>query len=283
MTLSIAQILRISRPRFWLYLVGPYLIGYISGISNIEELLYLQFWVFLLYFLIPSNIFLYGINDLHDEDTDRFNVKKGDYEYKVTHSQQAYLQHVVLFSAVTTILVGLLANNIFISVSLFLFLFLSYAYSAPPFRFKAKPFIDSLSNSLYVVPGIIGYLLASNSTPGLLFIVCMSLWTSAMHLFSAIPDISADQRANLKTTAVILGKEKSLLLCSMLWFFFACMLVILVPLPWLYLGFLYSLIPIYVLLSRVPVEKVYKFFPLLNAVIGCIVFWTIIIVRFYII
>ena len=35
---------------------------------------------FVVYFLIPANILIYGINDIFDYDTDKLNPKKGTYE-----------------------------------------------------------------------------------------------------------------------------------------------------------------------------------------------------------
>jgi 4-hydroxybenzoate polyprenyltransferase len=73
-------ILKLSRPRFWLYLGGTYLVGYAAGITTYHEFLRPTFWVHFLFFLIPANIFLYGINDYYDEDTDQFNTKKQTHE-----------------------------------------------------------------------------------------------------------------------------------------------------------------------------------------------------------
>ena len=38
-----------------------------------------------------------------------------------------------------------------------------------------------------------------------------------MHLFSAIPDIECDRAAGITTTAVFLGRKRSLLLCLAFW------------------------------------------------------------------
>lgn len=78
----IKELLKISRPRFWLYLAGTYAVGYSFGITNITDFYNPQFFLYLLYFFIPANFFLYGVNDLFDSDTDKHNPKKSKKEHR---------------------------------------------------------------------------------------------------------------------------------------------------------------------------------------------------------
>jgi lycopene elongase/hydratase (dihydrobisanhydrobacterioruberin-forming) len=74
-----SKLIAISRPRFWMYLLGPYLIGYALAVSfhGTEYPYGLSYiFLFLLLFTLPANLFLYGINDMYDGDTDRENPKK---------------------------------------------------------------------------------------------------------------------------------------------------------------------------------------------------------------
>jgi 4-hydroxybenzoate polyprenyltransferase len=75
-------------------------------------------------------------------------------------------------------------------------LFFGHQYSATPIRAKARPFWDSAFNVLYVFPVLIGWGLSDThaSFPWLLF-VAGTCWCMAMHAFSAVPDIEADQKA----------------------------------------------------------------------------------------
>jgi 4-hydroxybenzoate polyprenyltransferase len=97
------------------------------------------------------------------------------------------------------------------------FLVLGTAYSVPPARLKARPYLDFLSNVLYAVPGLLGYVHASGHLPPAIAVAAAAAWTGAMHLFSAIPDIEADRSAGLSTTAVVLGQRRSLMVCTALW------------------------------------------------------------------
>ena len=56
------KLIATSRPRFWLYLAGPALVGAAYGIDAIYELMRIEVALILLYFLIPANFLVYGIN-----------------------------------------------------------------------------------------------------------------------------------------------------------------------------------------------------------------------------
>lgn len=149
------------------------------------------------------------------------------------------------------------------------FLLLSFFYSAPPLRFKARPLIDSISNILYIVPGVIAYVHVNHALPPTNIIIAVSLWTWAMHLFSAIPDIEPDAQAGIKTTAVVLGKRGSLLLCAFYWGIGAYAL----NTSGIHrgIGAMYASIPLALLMlgsKKTLIEKVYWKFPLFNALVG---------------
>jgi 4-hydroxybenzoate polyprenyltransferase len=155
-----------------------------------------------------------------------------------------------------------------------LFFILATFYSTPPLRFKAKPFLDFSSNILYAIPGIIGYVLLSNSFPSWPVLLALFCWTSAMHLFSAIPDIEADAKAKLTTTAVLLGEQPSLLLCFVFWFLTALIPIIygyalpLTLLLWIYPGLI-----IIAWGRKLNLAKVYWWFPYITGTLGFISYW----------
>jgi len=260
-------VFRLSRPRFWLYLAGPYLIGVTVASSTTNFVSSVSFLYTLSYFLIPANILLYGINDISDKDTDKFNPKKDEKELRFGTKFATYYYLAIGIST----LLSLPLFGIFLRseewLLLFLFFFLLIFYSSPPFRFKKRPFIDSLSNVLYIMPGVLGYVHISGSMPSLLSLLAAGSWAVAMHLFSAIPDISSDKKAGLTTTAVVLGKNKSLVLCAVLWSM--SVLPLAAVMPALLLFSFYPLLPV-VLFNSPPktIEKVYWYFPYINLVSG---------------
>lgn len=270
---QLSKIIKISRPRFWSYIAGPFLLGYLLGAPNISVIYSWQFFSALLFFLIPANIFLYGVNDLYDEDTDKYNHKKDSIENRLKFSDKSFLKAVLIVSTLIALLLLILTPNFYAKIILILFWLLSYFYSANPLRFKSKPFIDSLSNVLYILPGIYGFILVTNSLPALLPILGFWAWASAMHLFSAIPDIAPDKKANLKTTAVLIGKQNSLIVCTILWLIFFNLTVFVFKQSLLMLLIIYPVIPLLLLIKKnISIEKVYWYFPMLNMAFGFLAF-----------
>lgn len=269
---------RISRPRFWLYLGGTYLIGYSISITTLYQFINPFFVLQLFFFLLPANVFLYGVNDYYDEDTDIFNPKKDDKEYRVTSKDRRTLLALILVSFIFGLFLMLLQPDI-IGMALFgVFLLLSFLYSAKPIRFKARPFLDFMSNFLYVMPAIIAFYQLHLFIPPILPLFAAFMWTSAMHLFSAVPDIEADKQANVTTTAVFIGAVPSLILCFAFWFTFAFILVFIVAWnpPWNLLMFVYPAIPLYVIIRRsANIDKIYWLYPYWNALFGLLLFFTI--------
>ena len=256
-----------SRPRFWVYLAGPFVIG--SLVAHPEAYLTEWFWLLLLYFLVPANVLLYGVNDYFDADTDVRNEKKsGSREF--LFSGESW----VLWAWISSLVLGGLAAILLGVVGwwMALFLVLAVSYSAPPLRFKARPVLDSLSNVLYVVPGFLGYALFAGSLPAWWAVVASWAWVSAMHLYSAVPDIRADQAAGLRTTAVVLGADASLMLCSVWWL----LAVVAGSLSgWLVVAsfLVYPVLALFLVCrSRRVVARVYWWFPLLNAFMGFLLF-----------
>lgn len=264
--------LAISRPRFWLYLAGPYFLGVAAGADHPAVFWSPLFLVVLGYLLLPANVFLYGINDRYDADTDQFNPKKTDKEYRYQSADAGLIRRWVRLHLLLTLLIlGLLPLG-WLSVFIILLLVLSWSYSAPPLRWKARPWADSLSNCLYLLPGLIGYWLVAAALPPWPVVLGGVAWTTAMHLFSAIPDIAADQRAGLRTTAVALGRAASLWLCTGLWLLTALLVAGSLGQWWLWALLIYPCVPLLVLGRVAELDRVYWWFPWLNAGLGGLVF-----------
>jgi len=269
----------VTRPRFWLYLAGPYLLGYTGAAMAAGHQLTPEFWVYLAFFLLPANLLLYGINDLCDVGTDQLNPKKGTVEARLDGRERLLLRTVLACLPVYLAAVVLLPTWP-ARAALTLFLALSAAYSLPPVRFKARPFFDMASNVLYALPGYVGYTQAGGDGMNLHVLGFAWCWTAAMHLFSAIPDIESDRRAAVATTATVLGAPRSLQVCALVWAAGAGLLIAGGVLwPWNLLTLVYPAIPL-VLLMSLPshsgiVTRAYWAFPILNGVLGMLAFFVI--------
>lgn len=266
------ELIKLSRPRFWFYLAGPFMVGFVAGADALSDF-DIHFFILLFYFIFIANIMLYGVNDLADESIDILNAKKENKEIRVDANNRNFVKNAVLVSLSLSFLVFLfLSKGNYLLMCLFLFL--SIFYSLPPLRFKTVPFLDFLSNALYVIPGFIAYYEVTRSAPSIIFIIAPILWASAMHLFSAILDIEPDKEAGIITSAVYLGIKKSLILCLVLWlsaFVLVYMTSFLGDLVYLYL--IYPLLPLYILLNKkVNLAKIYWLYPYINTILGFILF-----------
>ena len=281
--LSLKRLLRISRPRFWIYLFGPYLIGiaaaFAAGLPLAVILSNWRVWVFGLFFLFPANLLVYGVNDIFDYETDKDNPKKQGYEALVLPAEHTWLWRSIGL-ATLPFLFCLFVTMLGAQISMAGFLFISIGYSAPPIRAKAKPFLDAAFNVLYVFPGLVSYflLLGNASFPWASFIAA-SFWCMAMHAYSAVPDIWADRMAKVQTIATTLGRQRTLWLCLAL---YAGAGIIAsqtkIGVVGSVLGVVYVGLMVGSLLTKDAEGLLiwYRRFPLINAVCGAVLFFTLI-------
>ena len=275
--MSIIQfLLKVSRPRFWLYVFGPYIVGLAAGAATREDFVRIENLVFGLYFLLPANLLIYGINDIFDFETDRLNPKKAEYEMLVRPESHRRLSAWITLLNLPFVVAGYSLSPRTLP-ALVGFVFFSVFYSAPPIRAKAIPIVDSVFNILYVFPAVFAYQMMTGSFPPWKVIVAAGLWTLAMHAFSAIPDIDADREAKVNTVATVLGKNGTLLLCLISYLASA-------GLAFQYLG-IWVVLPAAVYAALIGfswaskngegVFRIYQRFPIVNAVVGFALFWVI--------
>lgn len=264
----------LSRPRFWLYVLGPYVVGQAAA-GRPESWL----WTVALglFFTYPANFIIYGVNDAYDYETDKLNPKKASYEILLRPTYR----HVVLQQAYFWALVGLLlillapGNHVLGLIAYIGFLFFGVYYSSPPIRAKTKPVLDSVYNVLYVFPGVLAWVLATGSWPDWRLFAAATAWCMAMHAYSAVPDIDADQKAGINTIATWLGARPTLLFCTACYAAAAALSVAVLGWFSVVSGALYILLMLISLLApdRERVFKMYIRFPILNMLVGMALFF----------
>lgn len=269
-------LLRVSRPRFWIYVFGPYLIGLAAAAFSREDLMQWPVFLFAAYFLFPANLIIYGINDIFDYETDRRNSKKQDYEQLVTPGEHKELLYLILITNLPFVVIALyFAPGA--SIALLAFFFFSVLYSAPPIRAKGVPFLDSAFNILYIFPGVFAYKMVSGQYPPASIFAAAAAWTAAMHAYSAIPDIEADRAAKLPTIATTLGLFATHIFCLVMY-------ILAAALSFPYLGWIAvasgAVYAAMVLISlrfsgKGNTFTVYRFFPYVNSACGFALFWYI--------
>jgi len=258
-------LLVLSRPRFWLYLAGPVAVGVTYGIADVSELFTPTTVALAAYFLLPANVLLYGVNDVYDADIDELNPKKAGERETRWHGDR-----LVVLAVVAAGLLGVGTFAITPPVAwpyLAGFFVLAVGYSAPPLRFKTTPVLDSVSNGLYVLPGAAAYATVAGAHPPTAALLGAWLWTMGMHTFSAIPDIGPDREAGIRTTATLLGEERTYAYCLACWVGAAAAFVAVD----VRVGALLAVYPAFVswvALSSVDVARAYWWFPGVNTVVG---------------
>ena len=139
----------------WVNTAYPFAAAYLLAAGRIDWLLV----VGTIFFLVPYNLAMYGINDVFDYESDLLNPRKGGAEGAVVDRarHRAILQRLrrrhrpVRRGAWWP--AGSGASNLVLAGSLVAV----YAYSAPGLRFKERPFLDSLTSSTHFVsPAVYG-------------------------------------------------------------------------------------------------------------------------------
>lgn len=262
----VRYLLKLSRPRFWLYLAGPVVVGVAFGAETVPELFLPENFLLFGYFLLPANLFLYGVNDVFDRDVDEENPKKDEKEVRYSGGP---LVPVVVVASLVFGLGTFLTTPQAAWPYLAGFFLLGAQYSAPPLRFKTTPFLDSVSNGLYILPGAAAYALVAGVAPPLAALVGAWLWAMGMHTFSAIPDIDPDREAGIRTTATTLGETRTYAYCGVCWLASAGAFALVdVRIGALLLA--YPVVVFAIFRSGVDVDRAYWWYPAINTVVGTV-------------
>lgn len=275
------EIIKISRPRFWLYELGTYFIGVLAALVVLDLPLNTLFsplvLAFAFFFMIPANIFIYGINDIYDYETDKLNPKKVEYENLLLPEKHLSVWLWIIFTCLPFLVLALVSARESLWALLLFFCFAGF-YSAPPLRAKTIPFLDSVfSAGHYIFTGVFAYYLVFDleasvaSFPFWAVIAGMS-WAVAMHAYSAVPDIKADKEAGLKTIATTLGKNGTLFLCLALYIFSAFTFAHLIN-NYAYLAgavYMYIIFKTLRTDNEQEVFQIYTYFPIVNLIIPMI-------------
>jgi 4-hydroxybenzoate polyprenyltransferase len=276
---NLKLLVKISRPRFWWYLGGPFIVGYTAGVYSwfgFQNVVMYGYW---LYFLILANVFLYGINDLNDQDTDKLNAKKDEKEHRLGEDEEYLVESAVVGSAFVGLIMALVSGELVVMVAMVAFLVLGYFYSARPVRLKVRVVVDGLSNVLFVLPAVAGYGLSTGEWPNWALVGVAGVWSVGMHLWSAIVDIEADRAAGLRTTAVALGEKWAHVMVLLLWLGAWVWWWMVMGGEWIvWLGLVYPMLALGAVV-KIPVARMYWGFAVINVVFGVLLFGYVLVER----
>ncbi|WP_350348161.1 prenyltransferase [Agromyces sp. G08B096] len=206
-----------SRPLSWINTAFPFAAAYLLTTREVDTALI----VGTLFFLVPYNLAMYGINDVFDYASDARNPRKGGAEgalLRPARHRTTILAAVGLCVpfVVWLVLLGGPASWLVLAVSLFAVA----AYSVPGLRFKEVPFLDSLTSSVHFVsPAVYGLALAGASvTPQLVALLAAFLaWGIASHAFGAVQDVVPDREGGIASVATVLGARATVRFAIGMW------------------------------------------------------------------
>jgi 4-hydroxybenzoate polyprenyltransferase len=209
----ILRLLYISRPLLWINTVGPATIGmWLAGNLFTWGALPILLWL-----TLPFNLLIYGVNDVFDQETDAKNPRKGTLEgARIDRSEVRPLVLGVIFTNAPFMIYALLFAPFSATAWMLLYALVFLGYSVPPARFKARPYLDSLSNAAYAFP-LVFVPLALSEWPVWSAALGLMAWSAAKHTFDAVQDVDEDRRAGITTTAVRLGPDGVVLWSGALW------------------------------------------------------------------
>lgn len=194
-----------SRPVSWINTAYPFAAAYLLVVREID----LTLIIGTIFFLVPYNLAMYGVNDVFDYESDLRNPRKGGAHGAVLDRR---MHRITLWAAalsclpfvVYLVVVGSALSWLVLAASLFFVVF----YSAPPLRLKERPFADSVTSSIHFFsPAVYGLVLAGATWTWQLaaIIVAFALWGIASHAFGAVQDVVADRAADISSIATARG------------------------------------------------------------------------------
>jgi 4-hydroxybenzoate polyprenyltransferase len=171
----------------------------------------------LVWLTLPFNLLIYGVNDVFDQETDAKNPRKGSLEgAKILPEEVLPIWRGVLLTNVPFLIYFVSVMPYRAALWILLYAVLFVGYSAPPLRFKARPYLDSLSNAAYAFP-LVFVPLALGRGPVWPAALGLMAWSAAKHTFDAVQDVDEDRKAGITTTAVRLGPGGVVLWSGALW------------------------------------------------------------------
>lgn len=228
---GLSKIFVSSRPVSWVNTAFPFGLSYFLATGRVDLTLVLGS----VFFLVPYNLLMYGINDVFDYESDLRNPRKGGIEGALLEPKYHRLTIALSVGLYLPFLATLLLlGNTLSGILLVVITFTVVAYSSKGLRFKEIPFLDSLTSaSHFVGPLLVGLAMAEvdiwspQITP---WVIAFTLWGMASHAFGAVQDIRADREASIASIAAALG-AKNTVRFAFLCYTTAAVLVLLGPWP----------------------------------------------------
>ena len=206
---ALVTLVAASRPFSWVNTALPFL----AGALLVDRHLTAVAVAGTLYFTLPYNLLLYGVNDLFDHASDVRNPRKGSLEGALVPPSMAQsLWALVVLTNLPLLALLVALGGLRVAPVLALTVGIALAYSAPPLRTKVRPGLDSLTSALhFALPVAVGMITAGRDPAELPWsgFAAFVAWGIASHALGAVQDIAYDRAAGIGSVATVLGARRT--------------------------------------------------------------------------
>lgn len=207
------------------FMSGVYLAQRASGANpmlNVENMFNIIIILFL-YSLLMGSVYIF--NQIADRDTDRLNRKLFLISDGYISVKSAGIYAMILIIISLAGIYFLPQGSMYLFILFVISLIMGVLYSAKPFSFKRRPFLDLISNAIGYgfIALLIGWLSTGNEfhTEHLFLALPYVLSMSAVFINTTLMDFEGDRAVGAQTTGVFLGKRLSSLISALMMMFAA--------------------------------------------------------------
>lgn len=221
----------ISNPKLWVYGAGTYLLGVALGLSLFKETpITASPWYFIIcLFWIISVGMIMGLS--HSQESSGlifpWEFILAFFKYLTTGDKSKFKQQINNIDTKISITIGSVSILLFFLVNVLLLnikilalgigLFIvDFLYNSRHVGGRYAPFIDVMLGTVYMIPLLVGYIFITNKWPDPLLLVAGAFFFVATELYGKIIEAKDDSLKNKRTSAIILGDKKSLILAIIL-------------------------------------------------------------------
>src|SRR5690554_1788122 len=226
---TFGRVLLASRPLSWINTAYPFGAAVLMTTGTVD----VAFVVGVVFFLVPYNLLMYGVNDVFDHASDLANPRKGGVEGALLDPGVHRTVLIAAFASTVPFVIALLVlGNPGSWLVLGVVLLAVVGYSAPRMRWKEIPVLDSATSATHFVgPAVYGLVLveARWTWHVVVVIVAFFLWGMASHAFGAVQDVVPDRAGGIASIATAFGAARTVRLALAAW---ALAGVLVAFLPW---------------------------------------------------